>query len=116
LTNSIRRSATVTAFVEDECELDGMYSVDKAILYDSFVEWREQQGIERRWSRETFARDLLDTYRGTVRASKRQGDKRKGEVDRPPIYAGIRLRQKKGASGLHGACPNAHSSPEKPLF
>ncbi|HEX3430488.1 MAG TPA: phage/plasmid primase, P4 family [Rhizomicrobium sp.] len=80
-----RMAAPISAFVEDECEIDPEGYVSKDTLYSRFKAWCREQ--DRLWygSKDTFGKELTQTC-GYVRSSKaREGGSRQ------PVYRGIKL-------------------------
>lgn len=81
----VRDSAPVRVFVEEECEF-GPYKMQKQTLYDEYVYWARQNGINFILSNAQFYRDLGTAFPGKTKTTKpRIGGKQ------VPFVSGIRL-------------------------
>ncbi|MGH6670740.1 MAG: DNA primase family protein [Xanthobacteraceae bacterium] len=83
------QSQPIRGMVEDLCELRADVHIDKAVLYSVYVTYCNGAG-ERPISSNKFAEKLLEIY-SVVGSSRRSI---KGSEHRPPIFAGIRLKER----------------------
>ena len=115
-TKIIRRlTAPISAFVEDECDIDPEGQVEKDALYKRFKDWCRAQN--RPWAgKETFAKRLLQTC-GGVKASRPRGDE---DGKREQVYCGIKLKpapvskKEEPEQSELGFAPPADAPPEEP--